>query len=98
MFKNARVPIIGVAARSGTGKTTLLKRLVPILRSHGLRVAFVKHAGGWQRKSKPVPDDIDEWTHYLHNPSNNAVARDASIDFPRHLSIHPGGFLLGLYV
>jgi len=37
-------PVIGFAAFSGTGKTTLLTRLVPILRERGLRIAMVKHA------------------------------------------------------
>ncbi|MGQ0656853.1 MAG: molybdopterin-guanine dinucleotide biosynthesis protein MobB [Chromatiales bacterium] len=38
------VPMIGFAAWSGTGKTTLLRKLLPLLRSHGLRVGVVKHA------------------------------------------------------
>lgn len=38
------VPVLGIAAYSGTGKTTLLKKLLPQLRAHGLRVAMVKHA------------------------------------------------------
>lgn len=38
------VPLIGFAAFSGTGKTTLLARLLPALKTHGLRVAVVKHA------------------------------------------------------
>lgn len=35
--------------------------------------------------TKPVPDDIDVWTHYLHGPDNNAVADDAAVGPPRHL-------------
>lgn len=38
------VPMIGFAAFSGTGKTTLLLSLLPILKQQGLRVAVVKHA------------------------------------------------------
>ncbi len=38
------VPVIGFAGWSGTGKTTLLTRLIPWLRAHGLRVALIKHA------------------------------------------------------
>lgn len=38
------VPVLGVAAYSGTGKTTLLRKLLPPLRARGLRVAVVKHA------------------------------------------------------
>ena len=38
------VPILGFSAWSGTGKTTLLRRLIPALRSRGLRVSVIKHA------------------------------------------------------
>jgi len=44
MLKHARVPTIGFAAFSGTGKTTLLLRLLPKLRAQGLRVGMIKHA------------------------------------------------------
>ncbi|MET0053125.1 MAG: molybdopterin-guanine dinucleotide biosynthesis protein B [Candidatus Thiodiazotropha sp.] len=37
-------PLLGFSAYSGTGKTTLLKQLLPILREQGLRVAVIKHA------------------------------------------------------
>lgn len=43
MIRNARVPLVGFAAFSGTGKTTLLSRIIPILRERGLRIAVVKH-------------------------------------------------------
>jgi molybdopterin-guanine dinucleotide biosynthesis protein MobB len=38
------VPLIGFAAFSGTGKTTLLLKLLPLLKSTGMRIAVVKHA------------------------------------------------------
>lgn len=41
---NARIPVIGFVAYSGTGKTTLLTRLIPQLCGRGLRVGVVKHA------------------------------------------------------
>ncbi len=37
-------PVIGFAAWSGTGKTTLLAGLMPLLRAHGLRIGMIKHA------------------------------------------------------
>lgn len=37
-------PLLGFAAWSGTGKTTLLEKLVPLLVARGLRVAVIKHA------------------------------------------------------
>ena len=44
MLTNAHLPIVGFAAFSGTGKTTLLKELLPLLSARGLRVGVVKHA------------------------------------------------------
>lgn len=37
-------PVLGFVAYSGTGKTTLLCRLLPLLRQQGIRVAVIKHA------------------------------------------------------
>lgn len=37
-------PVLGVAAWSGTGKTTLLAQVLPRLRAHGLEVGVIKHA------------------------------------------------------
>ena len=37
-------PVLGFAAFSGTGKTTLLRQLLPILKGRGLRVGIIKHA------------------------------------------------------
>ncbi len=44
MLHNARIPIIGVVAYSGTGKTTLLVKLLERFKQRGYRVAVVKHA------------------------------------------------------
>ena len=35
--------------------------------------------------TKPRPATIDEWTHYLHGPDNNAVAADTVLGPPRRL-------------
>lgn len=37
-------PLLGIAAWSGTGKTTLLEQLLPLLQARGLKVAVIKHA------------------------------------------------------
>jgi len=37
-------PLLGFAAYSGTGKTTLLLKLIPELKQRGLRIAVIKHA------------------------------------------------------
>ena len=41
---HAKRPLLGFAAPSGTGKTTLLCQLIPILRDAGIRVGLIKHA------------------------------------------------------
>ena len=38
------LPLLGFCAYSGTGKTTLLTSLLPLLKQEGLRVGMVKHA------------------------------------------------------
>ncbi|OLQ70096.1 bifunctional molybdopterin-guanine dinucleotide biosynthesis protein MobB/molybdopterin molybdotransferase MoeA [Photobacterium proteolyticum] len=41
---NASLPLLGFAAWSGTGKTTLLEAMLPKLVERGIRVAVIKHA------------------------------------------------------
>ncbi len=48
-------------------------------------VAYVKSADGWSKIVKPWPANIDEWSHYLHGPDNNAVVKDAVVSSPNHL-------------
>lgn len=38
------LPILGFAAYSGTGKTTLLEALLPLIKQKNIRVAVLKHA------------------------------------------------------
>lgn len=55
-MKNAQVPIMGVAAFSGTGKTTLLTQLIPLLRAKGLRIGLIKHAHHSFEIDQPAKD------------------------------------------
>ncbi|MBF8224241.1 molybdopterin-guanine dinucleotide biosynthesis protein B [Halomonas sp. 328] len=43
-LRGETLPLLGIAAWSGTGKTTLLEALLPRLAERGLRVAVIKHA------------------------------------------------------
>ncbi len=43
-MNNRGVPVIGFAAFSGTGKTTLVSNVIPVLRSRGIKIAAIKHA------------------------------------------------------
>ncbi|NOX55465.1 MAG: PQQ-binding-like beta-propeller repeat protein [Planctomycetes bacterium] len=44
-----------------------------------------KQDGQWKATVKPRPDTIDDWTHYLHDASGNAVAHDQQVGPPRRV-------------
>jgi len=48
-------------------------------------VAYTKAGAKWEKRVKPWPKDIDEWTHWLHGADGNAVARDLVVGPPRHV-------------
>jgi len=48
-------------------------------------VAYTKTGGRWTKTVKPRPEQIDEWTHFLHDASNNAVAADLLVGPPRRM-------------
>lgn len=50
------VPVVLVVGPSGVGKTTLLEKLLPVLKRRGLRVAFVKHHRGEFSLDQPGKD------------------------------------------
>ena len=48
-------------------------------------VAYIKKGDKWEKTIKPRPENIDEWTHYLHDATNNAVANDSAVGPPYHI-------------
>ncbi len=52
-------PVIGFCAYSGTGKTTLLTKVIPVLRDRQLRVAVIKHAHHNFEIDHPGKDSIE---------------------------------------
>lgn len=52
--------VVGFAGFSGAGKTTLIERLVPMLKAHGLRVSVIKHAHHGLEADRPGKDT---WRH-----------------------------------
>ena len=48
-------------------------------------VAYIRTGDDWIKKVKARPDEIDEWTHFLHDASNNAVSKDSVVGPPRQL-------------
>ena len=73
------VNLVVVEPGTGVGMDEVLRVLAPG------GVACVRDGGGWTRTVKPRPESIDEWTHYLHDPSNNAVSRDTVVAPPRRM-------------
>ncbi|MHB8623726.1 MAG: molybdopterin-guanine dinucleotide biosynthesis protein MobB [Sulfuricaulis sp.] len=59
MLSNAHLPILGFSAFSGTGKTTLLVKLVEALRSRSYRVGIIKHAHHSFEIDKPGKDSYE---------------------------------------
>ena len=52
-------PVLGFAAYSGTGKTTLLKQLIPLLAAQDVRVGVIKHAHHNFDIDKPGKDSYE---------------------------------------
>jgi molybdopterin-guanine dinucleotide biosynthesis protein MobB len=53
------IPVLGMAAYSGTGKTTLLTRLIPLLKAEGLRIGVIKHAHHKVDVDRPGKDSYE---------------------------------------
>ncbi|NOX53101.1 MAG: PQQ-binding-like beta-propeller repeat protein [Planctomycetes bacterium] len=60
-----------------------LSEVVRVLRPGG--VALIKQQGRWTKKVKPWPEELDEWTHYLHDPQGTALSHDRAVGHPRGL-------------
>ncbi|MFH1919376.1 MAG: PQQ-binding-like beta-propeller repeat protein [Planctomycetota bacterium] len=73
------VNLLVVSSGGGIPKEEIVRVLAP------LGSALVEEGGKWSKITKPWPADIDEWTHYLHDASNNAVSHDERVGPPRHL-------------
>ena len=52
-------PVLGFAAYSGTGKTTLLVKLLPLMKACGLRVAIIKQTHHDFEIDKPGKDSFE---------------------------------------
>jgi SAM-dependent methyltransferase len=48
-------------------------------------VAYIKDGNAWKKTTKPRPEEMDEWTHFLHDSKGGAVAHDSLVAPPRHL-------------
>ncbi|AYA41915.1 molybdopterin-guanine dinucleotide biosynthesis protein B [Xenorhabdus nematophila] len=53
------LPILGITAYSGTGKTTLLKQVIPLLCQRNIRVGLIKHTHHNMDVDKPGKDSYE---------------------------------------
>ena len=68
-------------SNAGVAKSEILRVLAP----GGVAVSLDSQLSIVNSFRKPIPAEIDEWTHYLHDASNNAVADDEVVGPPRRL-------------
>lgn len=50
-----------------------------------LGVAMVRQGDSWMKTEKRWPADMDEWTHFYHDASGNAVSHDKAVGPPERL-------------
>lgn len=78
-YTDGVVNLLVVDAGSSVPQREIMRVLAP------KGVAYVRDGKRLNRITRPWPDDIDEWTHFLHDAGNNAVARDTRVAPPRHM-------------
>lgn len=70
----------GVAVVREKGNETWLSRTAhPVSR---IPFPVSRIGAGFAMFAKPVPADVDEWTHWLHDADGNAVANDTQVGPP----------------
>ena len=73
------VNLLVVENQAEIGEREILRVLAP------RGVACIRESDGWTRKVKPWPQEIGEWTHFLHGPDGNSVVQDSRIGVPRRV-------------
>ena len=85
-FSGTRLPyidnLVNLVVAEDLGKVAM-NEVMRVLAPGG--VAQVKAGGVWKKTVKARPKNIDEWTHYMHDATNNAVARDTVVGPPRRM-------------
>jgi outer membrane protein assembly factor BamB len=64
------------------------QEVLRVLRPEGVAVTLSPQSRHPVVKSlvrKPRPEEMDDWTHYMYNPTGNAVSRDTMVAPPEHL-------------
>ncbi len=70
---------------SGFGCQVSGEEIRRVLAPGGVAVTLDSQRSTLSSFRKPWPRELDEWSHYLHDASGNAVADDSVVGPPRHL-------------
>ena len=73
------VNLVVVSDRCGVSMDEIRRVLAP-----GAK-ACIREGGDWRVVENPRSDELDEWTHFLYDATNNAVSKDMVVDQPYHL-------------
>ena len=76
--------VVGFAGYSGAGKTTLVERLIPVLKQRGLRVSVVKHA---HHRFDIDHVGKDTWRHRQAGAFEVVVASDQRLALMREFEV-----------
>jgi len=86
LFSGGRLPyadnLINLIVSEDLGKVPI-DEVMRVLAPRGM--AYIGKEGNRTKTIKPWPKEIDEWTHWLHDATGNAVAQDMLVGPPRHL-------------
>ena len=81
-----KIPVLGIVGYSGAGKTTLIEKLLPALRTRGLRVAVIKHDAHSLSFDK---EGKDSWRFAQAGAAVTAVASGTQTVIMENRSMHP---------
>ena len=89
-YSDNMVNLLVVTNSAGIAREEILRVLCPggravFLSDQARRTTAAPANPALTKITKPWPAELDQWTHFLHDPSNNAVARDAAVGPPGRL-------------
>ncbi|MBC8470388.1 MAG: PQQ-binding-like beta-propeller repeat protein [Planctomycetes bacterium] len=86
IFDGKRLPyadnLVNLVVAEDAGDVAEIE-LIRVLAPGG--ILYEKEDGRWSSTVKQRPENIDEWTHFLHDASGNPVAHDEVVGPPRHV-------------
>jgi outer membrane protein assembly factor BamB len=86
VLQSGRLPytdnLVNLIVAEEMGKVSIAEAM-RVLRPGG--VLQVRKGDNWTATIKPRPKELDDWTHFLHSASGNAVSNDTVVAPPRHM-------------